>query len=77
MDTYFGAPGFEAESGFKDVHVEVGLKADLDAHWSTLASVRYSRLLGDAADSPIVEDEDQWQGLLGLSYKFGVDQPYK
>jgi outer membrane scaffolding protein for murein synthesis (MipA/OmpV family) len=77
MDTYFGAPGFEAESGFKDVHVEVGLKADLDAHWSTLASVRYSRLLGDAADSPIVEDENQWQGLLGLSYKFGVDQPYK
>jgi MipA family protein len=70
MDTYFGTPGFAADSGFKDVHVEVGLKAELDAHWTVRTSLQYSRLLNDAADSPIVEDENQWQGLLGLSYKF-------
>jgi outer membrane scaffolding protein for murein synthesis (MipA/OmpV family) len=34
--------------------------------------VRYSRLVGDAADSPIVETEDQFTGLVGLSYKFDL-----
>lgn len=70
MDTYFGAGAFVAEAGFKDVHVEVGLKAQLSEQWAAQAGVRYSRLLGDAADSPIVEDENQWQGTVGLSYKF-------
>jgi outer membrane scaffolding protein for murein synthesis (MipA/OmpV family) len=74
MDTYFGAGAFQADAGFKDVHLQVGLKAELDPHWTARASVRYSRLLGDAADSPIVEDENQWTGLVGLSYKFGLDR---
>lgn len=82
MENYFGVSGeqsadsglnaFEAESGFKDVFAEVGLKAQLDAQWEARGSVRYSRLVGDAADSPIVESEDQFTGLIGLSYKFDV-----
>jgi outer membrane scaffolding protein for murein synthesis (MipA/OmpV family) len=67
-----GLPEYDAEAGFKDVHVELGLKAELDAHWSARASVRYSRLIGDAADSPIVESEDQVMGLIGLSYRFDL-----
>jgi outer membrane protein len=70
MDTYFGAGAFVADAGFKDVHVEIGLKAELSERWAAQAGVRYSRLLGDAADSPIVEDENQWEGTVGLSYKF-------
>lgn len=66
------ANGFDADAGFKDVHVQVGLNAEIDEHWSARASLRYSRLLGDAADSPVVETEDQFIGLVGLSYKFGV-----
>lgn len=79
MENYFGVSAgqsldsgfdeFDAEAGFKDVHVELGLKAALDANWSARASVRYSRLIGDAADSPIVETEDQFIGLVGVSYK--------
>jgi outer membrane scaffolding protein for murein synthesis (MipA/OmpV family) len=73
MDTYFGVPAtFVADSGFKDVHAQVGVETELDERWSLRGSVRYSRLLGDAADSPIVASEDQFYGLLGLSYKFYV-----
>jgi outer membrane scaffolding protein for murein synthesis (MipA/OmpV family) len=81
MENYFGVafatplvPAFEADSGFKDVFVEVGLKADLDANWSVRGNLRYSRLIGDAADSPIVESEDQFTGLVGLTYKFDLGQ---
>jgi outer membrane protein len=70
MNTYFGAGAFEADAGVKDVHVQLELKAVLSEHWSAQAGVRYSRLLGDAADSPIVEDENQWQGTIGFSYTF-------
>jgi MipA family protein len=69
-----GLDAFDAESGFKDVFAEVGLKAQLDAHWEARASVRYSRLIGDAADSPIVESEDQFTTLLGVAYKFDLGQ---
>lgn len=82
MQNYFGVSAeqsansgfdaFDAEAGFKDVFAEVGLKAQLDARWEARASVRYSRLVGDAADSPIVESEDQFTGMLGLSYKFDL-----
>jgi MipA family protein len=67
-----GLPAFDAGAGFKDIYVELGLKADLDAHWSARTTVRYSRLVGDAADSPVVESEDQFTALVGLSYKFDL-----
>ena len=72
LDSPNFATAFEADAGFKDVNVEIGLKAELDSNWSARASVRYSRLIGDAADSPIVESEDQLTGLVGLSYQFNV-----
>ena len=33
--------------------------------------VEYKRLLGDAADSPIVDDENQFTAGLGLTYRMG------
>lgn len=82
MNTYFGITPeqsansvanlgeFSPDAGFKDVFAEVQLKADLDARWTVQTTLRYSRLIDDAADSPIVQSEDQFTGLLGLSYKF-------
>jgi outer membrane protein len=67
-----GLPAFEADAGFKDVHAQVGAKTDLDERWSARASLLYSHLLGDAGDSPVVESKDQFTGLVGLSYRFGV-----
>ncbi|HKJ63275.1 MAG TPA: MipA/OmpV family protein [Hyphomicrobiales bacterium] len=76
MDTYFSVSGagpagaFDADAGFKDVYAQIGIETELDDRWSLRGTARYSRLIGDAADSTIVESEDQFYGLLGLSYKF-------
>jgi len=46
---------------------------ELTENWGITGALRYTRLLGDAADSPLVEDEgDENQLLLGLlvSYSF-------
>ncbi len=45
---------------------------DLNDRWSLMLMGRYSRLIGDAADSPVIETENQFYGGLGLSYKFDL-----
>ncbi len=69
-----GLPAFDAGAGFKDVFAELGFETDLDPHWSARATFRYSRLIGDAADSPVIESEDQFMGLVGIAYKFDLDR---
>ena len=65
---------FSADAGFKDVGFDVNLGVKLTEHWSATALFAYRRLIGDAADSPIVEGSggspNQFRGLLGLSYGF-------
>lgn len=84
MDSYFGIsaaqaarsaaslPLYETSGGIKDVHVELGTRIDLTDRWQVRGGVRYGRLLGDAADSPIVESENQFSGYLGASYRFDL-----
>lgn len=83
MDAYFsisptqsanseaGLGVYDADAGIKDVHL--GLSADLDLtdRWTLKIGGRYTRLVGDAADSPIVESEDQFMGGLGFTYRLG------
>ncbi len=79
MSTYFGVtaaqsaasglPAFSASDGIKDVHVELGAKVKLTENWTFRAKGTYARLLGDAADSPVIETEDQFYASLGLIYK--------
>ncbi|MDH3664338.1 MAG: MipA/OmpV family protein [Alphaproteobacteria bacterium] len=83
MDTYFGidagdaaASGldeFEAEEGFKDVGLTLRLAWSSGANWGVTANASYKRLLGDAEDSPVVDDvgdENQLFGSLALTYSF-------
>jgi outer membrane scaffolding protein for murein synthesis (MipA/OmpV family) len=71
MTAFFAVPGVYApDAGFKDVYVGATAAIDLSDRWSLLLIGRYSHLLGDAADSPIVETESQLYGGLALSYKF-------
>jgi outer membrane scaffolding protein for murein synthesis (MipA/OmpV family) len=71
MMAFFAAPGYAPDAGFKDVYVGATASIDLSDRWSLLLIGRYSHLIGDAADSPIVETESQLYGGLALSYKFG------
>lgn len=61
---------FDADAGFKDVFVSLGGDLKLSESWTLIANVKYSKLLGDAEDSPVIETEDQFTGLVGLTYSF-------
>lgn len=70
-----GLPVFDAEGGFK--HWRLGLFAnqslsgDLLHGWSIFGVGLYTKLSGDFADSPIVDDRgssSQWFGGLGVAY---------
>jgi outer membrane protein len=66
MSSYFGIDGadaarsgldqFSADEGFKDVSVAGALSYRFFERWSVTALVSYTRLLDDAADSPVVDD---------------------
>lgn len=83
MQTFFGitaaqaqASGlrrFDAEAGFKDVGVSLGLNYAFTEHWFVGGRAGYTRLVGDAADSPLVDDEgsaDQFNIGLMVGYRF-------
>jgi len=73
-----GLPQFDAGSGFTRAGVTliggVDLNGDLtDGGLALVVLGGYSRMLGDAKDSPIVSirgSADQWMGALGLGYVF-------
>src|SRR3546814_10725153 len=50
-----GLPLYRAGSGFKDVSCLVTASYRLDAHWRLRAIGGVPRLLGDAADSPLID----------------------
>jgi outer membrane scaffolding protein for murein synthesis (MipA/OmpV family) len=70
MTAFFSTAAFDAEAGFKDVFVSAIASIDLSDRWALHLIGRYAHLIGDAADSPIVETESQLYGGLALSYKF-------
>ena len=85
MESYFGVSSnqaaiaragyatFAPEAGFKSVGYSGQLLWRIHGGFGALLGVRYDRLLGDAADSPLVDgagDPDQFGGVLGLSYGF-------
>ena len=70
-------PQFDADGGFK--HWRIGLFAnqsisgDLTRGWSIFGTGLYTKLSGDFADSPIVDEagsSSQWFGALGIAYTF-------
>lgn len=81
IDTYFsvssadsattGLPEFDAGDGFRDVRVQAVFIHPVSKNWVVGAGAMYSRLLNDAADSPIVDDrgdKDQIVYGLGIGY---------
>jgi len=82
METEFGVSSAQASSsglnpydpsaGFKDVFIGAGFEAELDERWTARLYGEYSRLIGDAGNSPVIETQDQFSGLLALTYQFGT-----
>ena len=65
-----GLPVFEAESGFKRADLKIDANWNLTESWFARASLGIGTLLGDAADSPIVESEEQLSFGVFVGYRF-------
>lgn len=61
---------YETGAGVKSFGGEVMLILRLDKRWGIQTMVGYSRLVGDAADSPVVRDENQFLYFLSVSHSF-------
>lgn len=80
MQSYFGVsaaqaiasgkPAYKASAGFKSVSVETGLYVPVTDHVMVASMLTYTRLLGDAADSPISYNDNQLSGAAFLLYEF-------
>jgi outer membrane protein len=66
-----GLKRYNADAGFKDVNLSISVGYPITKRWRIGAIVEYKRLLGDAADSPIVDDKNQFVAGLALSYHMG------
>jgi MipA family protein len=83
MNTYFDInlsqasrskmTAYDADAGIKDISAFNILIYSFTRHWNVVSFIGFSRLLGDAANSPIVEERgtaNQFRFGLGFSYRF-------
>lgn len=83
MEEYFGVdasdaassglPPFDADGGIKDYGLGISANYKFNKTWGLIALFNYYRLVDDAEDSPIVDDEgdkNQYKAALALSYSF-------
>lgn len=82
MDSFFavtalqsarsGLPVYAASSGIKDAFASLTADIRIDDRWSLKVFGQYSRLVGDAADSPITETPDQFMAGAAVAYRFSL-----
>lgn len=64
---------YDAGGGVKDVGVSFAVGYAVTENWNVMGRVGYTRLLGDAADSPIVDQEgsaNAYQAGIFVGYRF-------
>ena len=69
-----GLPAFDAKAGIQGVGATMGYSRQFTERWGIYSYASYERLVGDAADSPIVRtlgSRNQLSGGIALSYTFG------
>lgn len=76
MDTYFGVPAgaslaaYDADGGLYKAGLEFTVRHDYNEVWAVEGSLAWNRLVGDAGDSPVVEDRDSGEISVMLIRKF-------
>jgi len=69
-----GLAAYSAGGGIQSVGAAAGYIRQLSRRWGLYSYAKYDRLIGDAADSPIVMNfgsRDQFSGGLAATYTFG------
>jgi outer membrane scaffolding protein for murein synthesis (MipA/OmpV family) len=88
QDAYFGVrpedaatsglTAYDAGGGVQAVGATAGYIRQLTPRWGIYSYAKYDRLVGDPADSPLVErfgSQDQFSGGIALTYTFGRNIP--
>lgn len=73
QSTRSGYREYNPDAGFKDVSLSLGVSYAVTENWNVTGMVGYSRLIGDAADSPIVDEQgsaDAFMTGLFVGYRF-------
>lgn len=83
MSTFYGIDAVQSansglrqhptDAGFKSVGASLMVDRAINREWAGFGSLRYTRLIGDAADSPIVADlgdRNQVAATVGIKYRF-------
>ncbi|MBI1493540.1 MipA/OmpV family protein [Halocynthiibacter styelae] len=65
-----GLSQYSAGAGVNTVDLELGVIVPLGDHWSLNGLASYTKIIGDAADSPIVKDDDQFSVGAFVAYTF-------
>lgn len=65
-----GYPVFEPGSGLRDVSAFASVRHELSERWLLLGGVSVSRLLGEAADSPLTRKSLGWGASGALAWRF-------
>lgn len=81
MRTYFGVTEavsqstgravFRPQGGLRDVHLGLGYTTEVAPHWIAFVGAGASRLLGDAAKSPLTGAATGMSVSAGLAYRWG------
>jgi outer membrane scaffolding protein for murein synthesis (MipA/OmpV family) len=64
-----GKPAYQPGAGLRDAHVGVSFKRVFAKHWFVFGSAGASRLLGPAADSPLVQKPGGTSATLGVAWR--------
>lgn len=80
MESYFGITSaqsassglaeYDAKAGIKRVDVKASVTYMMTENWLVTGAAGAGFLLGDAKDSPVVKDDVQPFGMLGVAYRF-------
>jgi outer membrane scaffolding protein for murein synthesis (MipA/OmpV family) len=80
LQTYFGVspvqaahsgyPEYSPGFGVRDASLAASLNTEVDRHWVALGGLSVTRLLGPAADSPLVKKPNSLRITAGLAYRF-------
>lgn len=71
-DTDLAGPAFEAGGGLLASGLEAGVTYRLTERFFVEGAARYERLRGDAADSPITAEDDQFSASLAVTRRFDL-----
>lgn len=65
-----GYPYYKPGLGVRDISFTLAARAELGEHWVLIGGPGYTRLLGPAGRSPIVQRRSSWSANAGVGYRF-------